>query len=239
MSDYSRPEIEPIEFRDSSGGVIKYGDRWAGIGSPPEESYSVAEHPERFAPLHNIAAELITHVSRNYDVSLEEGKSALSGLLHHLELDYVTRVVRFNPASPLSAPMTIVFTQDFGVSLYAGALFHASFPSCGCDACDETWETCADELESIVFAIVGGGLTERLGPSLRPKWRFKRHLGLVKSQGQTVRTDLQVPNGSFGLGSQTSVSDIPEGLRKPLFDALAEIRASDPNGTWHPWTKMA
>ena len=43
--------------------VIEYGNRWASRGgTPPEDSYSVDEHPERFAPLHTVAAALIDYL---------------------------------------------------------------------------------------------------------------------------------------------------------------------------------
>ena len=57
MSSYVRPLIEAPVFRDADGAVINYGSRWHG--SPPEDTYSVDTHPERFAPLHVVADALI------------------------------------------------------------------------------------------------------------------------------------------------------------------------------------
>ncbi|PKQ14603.1 MAG: hypothetical protein CVT68_11035, partial [Actinobacteria bacterium HGW-Actinobacteria-8] len=37
---------------------------------------------------------------------------------------------------------------------------------CGCDACDDTWESESDRLESEILAIVAGGLTEH-PPTMR------------------------------------------------------------------------
>lgn len=39
-----------------------------GQGSPPEDTYSVDTHPERFAPPHTVAEALIGHLRETYDV---------------------------------------------------------------------------------------------------------------------------------------------------------------------------
>lgn len=57
VSPYLRPTIESPIFLDAEGQVIDYGNRWGG--SPPEDTYSVDTHPERFAPIHAIADALI------------------------------------------------------------------------------------------------------------------------------------------------------------------------------------
>ena len=85
MTEYSRPDVEPVVFRDDSGCVINYGSRWdAQGGSPPEDSYEVVTHPERFAPLHTVATALIDHLVTTYDVTVEEGYSVTVDLLHAL-----------------------------------------------------------------------------------------------------------------------------------------------------------
>lgn len=65
MTAYVRPVVPVRVFRDASGQVIEYGNRW-GHQSPPETTYSVATNPERFAPLHTIAEGLIAHLAANY-----------------------------------------------------------------------------------------------------------------------------------------------------------------------------
>jgi hypothetical protein len=73
----------------------------------------------------------------------------------------ILRAVRVVPTNPDSAPLTFVFTSFPGVILHAGLLHDFPTPQCGCDACDETAGTAADELESIVLAVVAGGYRER------------------------------------------------------------------------------
>jgi len=57
VDGYRRPPIEPGEFRDGRGAIIPYGDRWRDTPSD-ELPYSVTAHPERFAPLQDVARAL-------------------------------------------------------------------------------------------------------------------------------------------------------------------------------------
>lgn len=50
MIDYVRPPVVIEEFLDDDGTVIPCGSRWAD-NDGPEDTYSVAKHPERFQPL--------------------------------------------------------------------------------------------------------------------------------------------------------------------------------------------
>lgn len=57
MEGYRRPAIDRGAYRDESGALIPYGDRWRD--TPSEDlPYSVTTHPERFAPLHDVARAL-------------------------------------------------------------------------------------------------------------------------------------------------------------------------------------
>ncbi len=57
MEGYRRPPIERGEFRDESGAIIPYGDRWRDTPSD-ELPYSVTAHPERFTPVVEVARAL-------------------------------------------------------------------------------------------------------------------------------------------------------------------------------------
>ena len=59
MEGYRRPPIVQAEFRDADGHVIPYGNRWADTPSA-DLPYSVTTHPERFAPLQDVARALET-----------------------------------------------------------------------------------------------------------------------------------------------------------------------------------
>ncbi|MEO8528305.1 MAG: DUF6226 family protein [Pseudolysinimonas sp.] len=56
MDGYRRPALDIREFRGADGEVIPYGHRWPG--HPADETYSVTAHPERFAPLLEVARSL-------------------------------------------------------------------------------------------------------------------------------------------------------------------------------------
>lgn len=79
MCSYARPLIEASVFRDADGAVIEYGNRWHG--SPPEETYSVDTHPERFAPLHVVADAILAHLQATCEVEIDEGVETAGDLL--------------------------------------------------------------------------------------------------------------------------------------------------------------
>ena len=157
MSDYVRPLSPPRVFVDDLGEPIRYGERW-GAGSPPDDSYSVTSNLERFAPLHDVAERLIDWLVESYDVTVEDSP-AMAGDLLRPPTD-VVRAVRVRPADADAAALTFVFTSFPGIHLHAGCLVDVFSPVCGCDACDETWESCATMLEDAVFAVASGGLSE-------------------------------------------------------------------------------
>ncbi len=210
MEPYERPSIATEEFRDDEGNVIPYGDRWREDG-PPGEVYSVLTHPERFRPLHDVARALIAYLERAYDVTVSEDPAHLADLPD----GYVKAetAVRLTPAKPHAAPMTIVLTTDLRVVIQAGALVVEPFPVCGCDACDDTWESEADRLEDAVFAVVAGGLSESVGGLRRLKFSY----GLVGEHG-----------GSSGVINNRGFST------ERLKSARAAIRSVP--GAWAPWS---
>ena len=64
------------------------------------------------------------------------------------------------PRNVSAAPLTFVYSSSPGVSVHAGLLHDFLFPDCGCVACDESWEGCADGFERTVQMIVAGGYSE-------------------------------------------------------------------------------
>jgi hypothetical protein len=210
MSAYVRPAIHVPVFRDAEGRVIPYGRRWAG--SPPEETYSVVSHPERYLPLHTVADALIGHLRATYDVELDEGPEVADDLLRpHPE---VQRAVRVRPADAASAALTFVFTTFPGVIVHAGLLHDFAYPMCGCDACDSPWEYEVDQLERTVLAVVSGDYVES-----------------VTSQSE-VGFRLVYPNGS--TTGQTRAEDLPAGRLTAALPILRDL----PDG-WAPWPLRA
>jgi len=157
LAGYRRPATPTDTYLDDAGVAIAYGERWAQ-GEPPHDAYERVSHPERFAPLHAVADALIAFLADEYDARVEEEVAFAAD--SRADPAQVVRAVRVTPTAPDAAPLTFVFTDFPGVVLLAGALFQQAFPACGCDACDETAEFQAGELERDVFAVVEGGFGE-------------------------------------------------------------------------------
>lgn len=185
MPDYARPPIPRQVFYDSEGAVIDYGNRWRGE-SPPEDTYSVTSNLERFAPLHAVADVLIEYLASNYAVEVSEDVAFAEDLLR--ERNDVLRAVRVVPANDEQAPLTFVYTDFPGVVLHAGLLHDFPFPGCGCDACDETAETAAHELERIVLTVAADGFTEWVDPEawLSVGYALSSADGRTRQRGETI-----------------------------------------------------
>lgn len=211
LSSYVRPAVHAPVFHDADGEVIPYGSRWQG--SPPEDTYSVDTHPERFAPLHVVADALIAHLQEAYDVEVDEGLETVADLLRPPFHD-VVRAVRIRPKDPDCASVTIVFTAYPGIYVHAGLLHDFHYPICGCDACDSEWTAEADGLERDVFAIVTGHYREILEPGRRP-W---------------VEYVITSPDGTRSGSSRAQ--DLPAERLKAAKSALRGR-----SGSWAPWPR--
>ncbi len=165
VSSYVRPSIDAPVFRDAAGAVIEYGARWDG--PPPEDTYSVETHPERFAPVHAVAEALIAHLDDAYDVTVTDDPATADDMVRPPYWE-VRRAVRVEPSDPACASLTFAFTAYPGIVVHAGLLCDLPYPICGCDACDSTWEAEADQLERQVLAVVTGHYRERVTGTTHP-----------------------------------------------------------------------
>ena len=129
--------------------MIDYGHRW-GMGSPPQDTYSVVTHPKRFAPVVTVAHALITHLVDTYDVTV-----TVDG--ERTTLDPGPNRARL--------VFTIDDTDEPWVSAKAGMWALHVFPICSCDACDEDIDDVVSDMEYFVFAVIAGGLSETLSRS--------------------------------------------------------------------------
>jgi hypothetical protein len=193
MRRYARPDIHHQAFFDVSGNTINYGERW-GEDSPPGDSYSVTSNLERFAPLHEVADCVIAYLEEAYDVVVESdpvGSDAGTAEGQAPARKDVVRVVRVVPNAPDAAALTFVFTSFPSVIVRAGELQEFLYPICGCDACDETWDRTAEELEWQVFAVAAGGLEERIntGADLEVFMSLAAEDGSRMVSGQSARAD--------------------------------------------------
>lgn len=204
-------------FYDSDGVPIEYGNRWQdGLG--PENTYSVTAHPERFAPLHDVAEALIEYLTASYAVSLSEDIAFAADLLHGA-ID-VLRAVRVEPLNRNEAPLTFVFTAFPGIIVHAGLLHDFLFPDCGCDACDESLDSLLDELESIVLAVVEGRFSESVEPNatLRVRYRITEPGSPYGRQGATnlgSGPPNTQPAGDWASGGWASYPGAPQIAAQP------------------------
>ena len=208
---YVRPALPAVTYYTAQGEPILYGGRW-GDEEPPKNSYSVDSHTERFAGLHVVARALIQYLSAVYDVDVDTDPGWAADLLGNVE-DAV-EAVRVTPRSTGTASLTLVFTEYPGVIVHAGMLHDFSFPSCGCDACDETAETEADRLEMLVLAVAAGGYSERYPLGSR----------------QWIEYGLTAIDGQAAEGGRSDPGPVPDAR---LLDA--ETRLRDIVDGWHPW----
>ena len=144
------------------------GNRWGREGPPPK-AYSRVTDPERFRTLHDFAVRLLRRLEATFDVERLEGY----GLDQELERsDLVRPSVKLLPRSPDAAPIVFVFTAFPGIHVRLGRWRTEAFPTCGCDACDETADGQATRLSRMVDDVTGGRFREAIGlPLLGPAWQ--------------------------------------------------------------------
>lgn len=209
---YARPEITEAVYSDANGKPIVYGNRWGGEDAPAD-SYSVTSNTERFSGLHKVADALIDHLASTYEVSTRdvtaETEARMRGQVN------VVRAVRVEPGSPDAAPLVFTFTDFPGVLLHSGLLHSTPYPSCGCDACDETLDSEATGLEQQVLSVAAGGFAERY-----PLGRHRR------AEYQLVQVDGSGWEGGSGEPSHDYTTD-------QLAEAERTL-STLPNG-WQPW----
>lgn len=206
MPEYTRPAIATRQFRKDSGNLIRYGARWTG--SPPDDSYSRVSHPERFGPLQTVADALIEHLRAGYRVDVATHNDSPT-------TPHTTKLVSVAPDRHDCAPLSFRFTDFPGVILTAGLRHDAPFPACGCDACDETWESGADEMERLVFAVAEG--------------RFSERIAFLPGGRAWVEHNIETPSGAVRSGTAHGL-DADDALHA---DAARLDRL--PDGRWQPW----
>lgn len=218
MTPYSRPALAPATvYRDAAGSPIPYGARWED--EAPGEAYSTTAHPERFAPLHEVAQALVDHLVSEYDAAASDDLAHAADLLYP-QADAV-RAVRITPADPDAAPLTVVLTSFPHVVVHAGALQDFPYPDCGCDACDDDVLLLADEMESDVLAVVEGRFVETVARRWMPGPPWVR-----TSVTYRILSEDGAENGGGGLVGG------PDAVRRARAARRRLARLSD---GWKPW----
>ena len=152
------------------------GSRW-GPDGPPEEAYSRVTNAERFRPLHTAMLEIIGRLERDFDAAREDGY----GLDEELErrFDLALPSVRLTPSDPGAAPIAVAFSGFPGIQVRFGWWYTEPFPSCGCDACDESAEGEIKRLTEMIDDVISGRFREGIrfalpmfaGPGGMDAWR--------------------------------------------------------------------
>lgn len=188
MSEYVRPLLPTQVFYDASGAVIDYGERWRDRPGrmPPKDTYSVVSHPERFAPLQMVADALIEYLRENYDVSVTDELSVAEDLMNGRV--HVLRAVRIVPANDHGASLTFAFTSFPAVVVHAGLLHDFAFPDCGCDACDDSIEGVAGEMERMVLAVPEGRFRESVSDAISSPFDLKVEYALRDREEDSWRS---------------------------------------------------
>lgn len=213
MGAYVRPSLIGETFLDENGAIIPYGNRW-GDDSPPEDSYSRESNLQRFKQLHDVAGALIDHLVDVYEVETTEDPAHLVDLLG--DCQDAVRVTRLNPRKSEAAALTFVFTSYPGVIVHAGLLHDFRYPACGCDACDETAESLADDMEWHVLAVVAGNYTEEIQTGI----------------GGRVRQTISAVDGSGWESSETRAPRISKARRRHAKKRLKSLPAG-----WQAWPR--
>ncbi|MDN5724671.1 MAG: molybdenum cofactor guanylyltransferase [Propionibacteriales bacterium] len=212
---YRPPALsEPTFIED--GAPVRYGERCPGM--PPEDWYSRDSHPERFAPLREVADAVVAHLAAHFAVTVTEGVELATVLSAPPDLTEMHRAVRVTPADDRCAAVTFVMTIHPLIWLHAGALYAQPIPTCTCDACDESLLGMVDQLTGRVFDIVAGG--------------FAEHVIADRQHGGPGRSAVEVGN-TFPQHSGAA-------LLTELSDLAAERAARlipDGHRVWHPWPR--
>jgi len=135
------------------------GHQWGAAG-PPLEAYSRVTNPERFASLHDTAAEMLDRLEREF---LTERREAY-GLDSELEegCTLMRPSVALLPRDIGAAPLIVAFSAFPGLRARFGRWYTVAFPTCGCDACDETAENEIERLRSLIDNMTRGRFREAI-----------------------------------------------------------------------------
>jgi hypothetical protein len=117
-------------------------------------------NPERFAPLHEIAADLLDRLEQEFEVERAEGY----GLDPEVEgkLTALARPTVVLTPQGAGAPLAVSFSTFPGIHVRVGRWYTRPFPACGCDACEETAETEAEYLKWLTESAVEGRFREAI-----------------------------------------------------------------------------
>ena len=135
------------------------GHHWEAEGPPPE-AYSRVTNPERFASLHNVAAELLDRLELEFDAERARGYGLDPELEQGCKLARTTETLV--PRDGGAAPIVVTYSAFPGVRVRYGRWYITASPSCGCDACDQTAESEIERLKSLIDNLTVGRFREAI-----------------------------------------------------------------------------
>lgn len=160
------------------------GNEWGPEGPPPE-AYSRVTNPERFAPLLDMAGDLLDRLESEFEVTREEDY----GLDERLEHNPTRPTVRLTPTDAEAGSLTVGFTKFPGTITRIGHWFVVPLPFCGCDACDETVEECENELIGMTEALTSGRFREWIELPPIGAGRYHHDIGTSRGWSRLERVD--------------------------------------------------
>jgi hypothetical protein len=135
------------------------GNRW-GFAGPPLEAYSRVTNPERFSSLHDAAAELLDRLEHEFETERKEAYGLDPELEQGCNLSRPS--VALVPPEIGAAPLVVAFSAFPGLRVRLGRWYVVAFPTCGCDACDETAEGETERLRLLIDNITAGQFREAI-----------------------------------------------------------------------------
>lgn len=132
-------------------------------------NYRRARNPGRFAPLHDVADQLVCDLVSEFRVQRTDAAALDPELEDRCELPRAS--VRLAPEDPTSAPILISFTAFPGIQMRLGHWHLMAFPACGCDSCNENVEAEIERLRNSVADVVAGRFAECIDiPNVGDAW---------------------------------------------------------------------
>lgn len=153
---------------------------------PPEEAYSRVTNAERFRPLHAHALAALARLEATHAVVAHATFAPLPGLLG--PVPHARPPVTLVPSARDAAPLAVAFTAFPSLVVRAGRWCVASFPACGCDACDEAPDEEAARFDDLVAHVVAGHFTESLVVPRVGEARLAWTLGVGAVAGSSCTT---------------------------------------------------
>lgn len=145
---------------------------------PPLEAYGRVSDPERFRILHDQVYQLILGLLRRYAV-----EPSLDPVVWRQEGQ--TEELRLTPDADGAAQLSFSLTDFPGVAVRFGRWHEETYPTCGCDACDEDPELLIEDLRCKVGSLVSGRFCEHVRAGLHP-W-FSYDFGHGRGGGELDR----------------------------------------------------